>query len=178
MFALVDVNSFYASCETVFRPELRGKPVVVLSNNDGCVIARSAEAKKLGIIMGDPYFKCKDYFRQQGVHTYGHTTITHEFQEEAVRQITKRGYYVAELSDRLDVSAPSFYKWLRVIKPDNTEKHVRNLLEAKRQILMLRARLSIGRIRLSVCGSSQDYREEKKRLIVAEGLKVPLGTSV
>lgn len=67
MFALVDVNSFYASCETVFRPDLWGKPVVVLSNNDGCVIARSAEAKKLGIKMGDPYFKCKDYFRQQGV---------------------------------------------------------------------------------------------------------------
>ncbi|WP_080750226.1 hypothetical protein [Enterobacter asburiae] len=67
MFALVDVNSFYASCETVFRPDLWGKPVVVLSNNDGCVIARSAEAKKLGIKMGDPYFKCKDYFRQQGM---------------------------------------------------------------------------------------------------------------
>ncbi|MBC2873406.1 hypothetical protein EAO08_31985 [Klebsiella pneumoniae] len=49
-----DVNSFYASCEKVFRPDLRGKPVVVLSNNDGCVIARSAEAKLLGIKMGTP----------------------------------------------------------------------------------------------------------------------------
>lgn len=67
MFALVDVNSFYASCETAFRPDLWGKPVVCLSNNDGCVIARSAEAKKLGIKMGDPYFKSKDYFRQHGV---------------------------------------------------------------------------------------------------------------
>ncbi|EPA9218973.1 Y-family DNA polymerase [Klebsiella pneumoniae] len=67
MFALVDVNSFYASCETIFRPDLQGRAVVVLSNNDGCIIARSAEAKKLGIKMGDPYFKCKDYFRQQGV---------------------------------------------------------------------------------------------------------------
>ncbi|HBQ4376800.1 TPA: Y-family DNA polymerase [Klebsiella pneumoniae] len=67
MFALVDVNSFYASCETIFRPDLQGRPVVVLSNNDGCIIARSTEAKKLGIKMGDPYFKCKDYFRQQGV---------------------------------------------------------------------------------------------------------------
>ncbi|ENE2372648.1 Y-family DNA polymerase [Klebsiella aerogenes] len=67
MFALVDVNSFYASCETIFRPDLRGKPVVVLSNNDGCVIARSAEAKKRGIKMGDPYFKCKDQFRRHGV---------------------------------------------------------------------------------------------------------------
>ncbi len=54
MFAPADVNSFYASCEKVFRPDLRGKPVVVLSNNDGCVIARSAEAKLLGIKMGTP----------------------------------------------------------------------------------------------------------------------------
>ncbi|HBV9908445.1 TPA: Y-family DNA polymerase [Klebsiella aerogenes] len=67
MFALVDVNSFYASCETIFRPDLRGKPVVVLSNNDGCVIARSAEAKILGIKMGEPYFKYKDQFRRHGV---------------------------------------------------------------------------------------------------------------
>lgn len=67
MFALVDVNSFYASCETVFRPDLKGKPVVVLSNNDGCVIARSAEAKLLGVKMGDPYFKQKELFRRCGV---------------------------------------------------------------------------------------------------------------
>lgn len=70
MFALVDVNSFYASCETVFRPDLRGKPVVVLSNNDGCVIARSAEAKKLQVPMGSPYFKLKDEFRKYGVHIF------------------------------------------------------------------------------------------------------------
>ncbi|MFK3662357.1 Y-family DNA polymerase [Scandinavium sp. NPDC088450] len=67
MFALCDVNSFYASCETVFRPDLKGRPVAVLSNNDGCVIARSAEAKKIGIKMGDPYFKQKDLFRRHGV---------------------------------------------------------------------------------------------------------------
>lgn len=66
MFALVDVNSFYASCETVFRPDLKGRPVVVLSNNDGCVIARSAEAKPF-VKMGEPYFKQKDQFRRQGV---------------------------------------------------------------------------------------------------------------
>lgn len=67
MFALCDVNSFYASCETVFRPDLRGRPVVVLSNNDGCVIARSAEAKAAGITMGEPFFKQKDLFRRAGV---------------------------------------------------------------------------------------------------------------
>ncbi|EBF0558063.1 Y-family DNA polymerase [Salmonella sp. 32010601201600067SM] len=66
MFALCDVNSFYASCETVFRPDLRGRPVVVLSNNDGCVIARSTEAKQLGIAMGEPYFKQKERFQQFG----------------------------------------------------------------------------------------------------------------
>ncbi|MBW9401542.1 Y-family DNA polymerase [Leclercia sp. EC_58] len=66
MFALVDVNSFYASCETVFRPDLKGRPVVVLSNNDGCVIARSAEAKGL-VTMGAPYFKQKEIFRRHGI---------------------------------------------------------------------------------------------------------------
>ncbi|MEX0561994.1 Y-family DNA polymerase [Raoultella terrigena] len=66
MFALCDVNSFYASCETVFRPDLKGRPVVVLSNNDGCVIARSAEAKPF-VKMGEPYFKQKEQFRRHGV---------------------------------------------------------------------------------------------------------------
>ena len=60
MFALVDVNSFYASCETAWRPDLAGRPVVVLSNNDGCVIARSAEAKRLGIKMGLPWFQLRE----------------------------------------------------------------------------------------------------------------------
>ncbi|HGG6551936.1 TPA: Y-family DNA polymerase [Salmonella enterica subsp. enterica serovar Muenchen] len=59
MFALADVNSFYASCEKVFRPDLRNTPVVVLSNNDGCIIARSKEAKQLGIKMGVPWFQLK-----------------------------------------------------------------------------------------------------------------------
>lgn len=57
MFALIDVNSFYASCEAVFDPKLAGKPLVVLSNNDGCVVARSAEAKRCGIRMGEPWHK-------------------------------------------------------------------------------------------------------------------------
>lgn len=70
MFALVDVNSFYASCETVFRPDLRGKPVLVLSNNDGCVIARSAEAKALAIPMGAPYFKLRDDIRRHRIHVF------------------------------------------------------------------------------------------------------------
>ncbi|CAM6656150.1 MULTISPECIES: Y-family DNA polymerase [Klebsiella pneumoniae complex] len=66
MFALCDVNSFYASCETVFRPDLKGRPVVVLSNNVGCMIARSPEAKPF-VKMGEPYFKQKDMFRRHGI---------------------------------------------------------------------------------------------------------------
>ncbi|AWF38737.1 IMS HHH motif family protein [Klebsiella oxytoca] len=70
MFALVDVNSFYASCEMVFRPDLRGRPVVVLSNNDGCVIARNHEAKLLEIPMGAPYFKMKSQFERHQVAVF------------------------------------------------------------------------------------------------------------
>ncbi len=70
MFALADANNFYASCETIFRPDLRGKPIVVVSNNDGCVIARSAEAKKMGIPMGAPLFQNERLFRQNGVTVF------------------------------------------------------------------------------------------------------------
>lgn len=70
MFALVDVNSFYASCEMVFRSDLRGRPVVVLSNNDGCVIARNHEAKLLEIPMGAPYFKMKSQFERHQVAVF------------------------------------------------------------------------------------------------------------
>lgn len=70
MFALVDCNSFYASCERVFRPDLQGRPVVVLSNNDGCLIALSTEAKALGFKMGDVYFKVRPALQQQQVAVF------------------------------------------------------------------------------------------------------------
>lgn len=70
MFALVDCNNFYASCERVFNPLLQGRPVVVLSNNDGCIIARSEEAKALGIRMGTPEFKCRELLRQHNVTVF------------------------------------------------------------------------------------------------------------
>ena len=70
MIALVDCNNFYASCERVFQPKLEGKPIVVLSNNDGCVIARSNEAKALGIKMGAPAFKMKSIFDRNNVSVF------------------------------------------------------------------------------------------------------------
>lgn len=70
MYGLLDCNNFYASCERVFRPDLNGKPVVVLSNNDGCVIARSNEAKALGIKMGVPAFEIKDIVVKHHVNVF------------------------------------------------------------------------------------------------------------
>ncbi len=69
MFALVDCNNFFASCERVFRPDLQGKPIVVLSNNDGCVIARSNEVKSL-VPMGAPAFKYERIFKENNVHVF------------------------------------------------------------------------------------------------------------
>ena len=70
MIALLDCNNFYVSCERLFNRKLIGKPVVVLSNNDGCVISRSNEAKKLGILMGEPFFKIKNRVKSLGIYVY------------------------------------------------------------------------------------------------------------
>ncbi|MFM5960062.1 MAG: Y-family DNA polymerase, partial [Dolichospermum sp.] len=65
--ALIDVNNFYVSCERVFNPKLRDQPLVVLSNNDGCAISRSNEAKQIGIRMGAPWFECQPLAKKHGV---------------------------------------------------------------------------------------------------------------
>jgi DNA polymerase V len=86
MFALADVNSFYASCEKVFRPDLKDRPVIVLSNNDGCVIARSAEAKALNIPMGEPWFKLKAAAEKSGVVIFSSNySLYHSMSERVMR---------------------------------------------------------------------------------------------
>ena len=70
LFALIDCNSFYASCERIFNTKIIKKPDVVLSNNDGCIIARSDEAKELGIQMGEPFFKAKDIIIKNKVNVF------------------------------------------------------------------------------------------------------------
>jgi DNA polymerase V len=70
MYALIDSNSFFVSCERLFRPDLANKPVVVLSSNDGCAISRSSEAKDLGVAMGEPIFKLRDLFQKHGVTAF------------------------------------------------------------------------------------------------------------
>ena len=70
VFALIDCNNFFVSCERVFRPDLEKKPVLVLSNNDGCVIARSQEVKDLGVAMGIPLFMIKDVIKDKNVNIF------------------------------------------------------------------------------------------------------------
>src|SRR5579859_5665120 len=70
VIALVDCNNFYVSCERVFNAALHNRPVIVLSNNDGCVVARSNESKKLGIKMGQPLFQCQDIIEQHHVQVF------------------------------------------------------------------------------------------------------------
>ena len=87
MFALADCNNFFASCERVFRPDLQGKPVIVLSSNDGCAIARSEEAKALGIKMGDPNFKIKDLIEKHGVNVFSGNMALYGDMSQRVRWV-------------------------------------------------------------------------------------------
>ena len=97
MFALVDCNNFYASCERVFQPALEGRPIVVLSNNDGCVVARSAEAKALGIPMGKPWFKVAPAVRGAGVVVFSSNYALYgEFSRRVMQTLT-------QFSPRLEV---------------------------------------------------------------------------
>ena len=90
MFALVDANSFYCSCERVFNPSLRDKPVVVLSNNDGIIIALTPEAKALGIKMGDPYFQNRDALEKNHVHVFSSNYALYGDMSRRVMQVIAR----------------------------------------------------------------------------------------
>ena len=90
MYGLCDCNNFYASCERVFDPSLVGRPVVVLSNNDGCVIARSNEAKGLGVQMGDPYFKVRDLLRKHDVAVFSSNFILYGDMSRRVMSLLRR----------------------------------------------------------------------------------------
>ena len=95
IIALVDGNNFFVSCETVMNPSLKGKPVCVLSNNDGCVIARSNEAKKLGVAMGMPYFMAKRSF-QGVIYLSSNFSLYHELSQRMM-QLLK------DYSDKIDI---------------------------------------------------------------------------
>lgn len=97
IFALVDCNNFFVSCERIFRPDLEGKPVVVLSSNDGCAVARSNEAKRLGIPMGAPAFKFRELFRQHNIVQF---SANFELYGDISKRITQ---ILTEVTPRIEV---------------------------------------------------------------------------
>jgi len=97
MFALIDCNNFYASCERVFNPKLRHQPVLVLSNNDGCVIARSNEVKALGIKMGEPYFQVKALCISKHVHVFSSNFALYADMSSRVMSIIKSAWPEVEV---------------------------------------------------------------------------------
>ena len=97
MLALVDCNNFYASCERVFNPSLEGVPIVVLSNNDGCAVARSNEAKALGIKMGEPYFKIKALCQWRKVQVF---SSNYELYGDLSRRVT---HVLRQFSPQIEV---------------------------------------------------------------------------
>ncbi len=88
LWALVDCNNFYASCEELFRPDLKGKPIVVLSNNDGCIVARSQKAKELGIPMGEPEYKIRSFLKAHNVAVFSSNYALYGDISARVMQIT------------------------------------------------------------------------------------------
>ncbi|MCK4934721.1 MAG: Y-family DNA polymerase [Simkaniaceae bacterium] len=97
MFALIDCNNFFVSCERVFEPKLKNEPVVVLSNNDGCVIARSNEAKQIGIPMGAPAFKYKDLFLNHNVTVFSSNFSLYGDFSNRIRSITSQFGFPIEI---------------------------------------------------------------------------------
>lgn len=123
LFALIDCNNFFVSCEKVFRPDLEGKPVVVLSSNDGCAVARSNEAKALGIPMGAPAFKYRELFKRHGVVQF---SANFELYGDISRRITEllttitpriEVYSVDEsFLDLSELAIPDYTAWAREVQ--------------------------------------------------------------
>jgi len=116
--ALIDCNSFYVSCERLFNPKIQNVPVVVLSNNDGCVISRSTEAKKLGIRMGEPYFKVKDLVKKNNVQIFSSNYALYGDLSRRVMKVLK-GF-----TDRIEIySIDEAFLDLSHIKDEKVEEY-------------------------------------------------------
>ncbi len=123
MYALIDCNNFFVSCERLFRPDLEGRPVVVLSSNDGCAVSRSAEAKVLGIPMGAPLFKWRDIFTKHGVVAFSaNFELYGDVSERIVNLLTSvtpniEVYSVDEsFLDLSELEIPNYEAWGRTVR--------------------------------------------------------------
>ena len=122
--ALVDCNSFYVSCERLFNPKIQNVPVVVLSNNDGCVISRSTEAKKIGIKMGEPYFKIKELVKKNNVQIFSSNYALYGDISRRVMKVLK-GF-----SDKVEIySIDEAFIDLSHVKDEMTEEYGKEIRE-------------------------------------------------
>ena len=122
--ALIDCNSFYVSCERLFNPRINNKPVVVLSNNDGCVISRSTEAKRLGIKMGEPYFKVKELVKKNKVHIF---SSNYALYGDLSRRVMKT---LKSFSDKIEIySIDEAFVDLSHIKEEEVESYGKKIRE-------------------------------------------------
>jgi DNA polymerase V len=122
--ALIDCNSFYVSCERLFNPKIKNVPVVVLSNNDGCVISRSTEAKKIGIKMGEPYFKVKELVKKNNVQIFSSNYSLYGDLSRRVMKVLK-GF-----SDKIEIySIHEAFIDLSHIKDENIEDYGKKIRE-------------------------------------------------
>ena len=122
--ALIDCNSFYVSCERLFNPKIQNLPVVVLSNNDGCVISRSVEAKKIGIKMGEPYFKVKELIKKNNVKIFSSNYALYGDLSRRVMKVLK-GF-----SDKIEIySIDEAFLDLSNIKDEETEEYGKKIRE-------------------------------------------------
>lgn len=122
MFALLDCNNFYASCERVFQPHLNGKPICVLSNNDGCVIARSEEAKACGIPMGAVAFEYEEVFKQHHIQLFSANFILYGDLSNRIMNIIRRYCNDVEMYS-IDEAFMDFYSYKNI----DLKKHCENL---------------------------------------------------
>ena len=128
MFALADCNNFFASCERVFRPDLQGKPVIVLSNNDGCAVARSNEAKALGIKMGAPFFKIRHIVEKNNVAVFSGNMALYGDMSQRERWVLE------EFAPSIEVySIDEAFLHLDGINPENVQEFCRSLVARVRQ---------------------------------------------
>jgi len=139
-FVLIDCNNFYVSCERVFNPKLERKPVIVLSNNDGCVVARSQEAKYLGIAMGEPFFKIKKMCAKKGVEVYSSNYQLYGDLSQRVMRI------LAEKAPRLQVYSidEAFAQYPAFISDEEVMEQCREIRRIIKQYVGIPVSIGLG----------------------------------
>ncbi len=169
MYAIVDCNSFYCSCERVFRPDLKERGIVVLSNNDGCVISRTEEAKKAGIGMAVPYYQCREQLEKAGITVFSSNYYLYGDMSRRVMD-TLRVIANDSNEDRVEVySVDEAFIELSHIPPENLNDYAIHLKNTVEQWTGVRVSVGVGPSRVL---SKMANRLAKKRPGITNGVLV------